>query len=213
MSIPLTAVPAIAARLDDGALHVWRLRYDPRQGRAPLRTLLGAYLGEPADGVELTAGAHGRPQLAEAQAGALDFNWTHSGDCALVALGRHVSPGIDVERRRARPRGLEIARRYFTPGEADWLASQPPDRQDEAFLALWTAKEAVLKALGRGLAFGLHRLVIDAAAGTPQLLRLEDDDAAAWQLLPLALDRAHVATLAWRGAPRKVSQWVLADTG
>jgi len=213
MSIPLTDVPAIAARLDGAALHVWRLRYDPHQGRAPLRALLGAYLGLPADAVELVAGSHGRPQLAGAQGDTLDFNWTHSGDCALVALGRQVSPGIDVERRRARPRALEIARRYFAPGEADWLASQPHDRQDEAFLALWTAKEAVLKALGRGLAFGLHRLEIDAPVGAPRLLRLDQEDAAAWQLQALEVDREHVATLAWRGTPRRISQWVLAGDG
>ena len=210
MPIPLTDVPAIAARLDDTALHVWRLRYDQRQGRAPLRALLGAYLGLPADAVELVAGSHGRPQLAGAQGDTLDFNWTHSSDCALVALGRHARPGIDVERRRARPRGQEIARRYFAPGEADWLARQPPDRQDEAFLALWTAKEAVLKALGRGLAFGLHRLEIDTSGAAPRLLRLEHEDPAAWQLQPLEVDREHVAALAWRGTPRCIGQWVLA---
>lgn len=213
MPIPLTEVPAIAARLDREALHVWRLRYDPRRGRAPLRALLGAYLGMPAEAVGLSAGEHGRPRLADAPADGLDFNWTHSGDCALVALGRHVEPGIDVERRRARPRGLEIARRYFAPEEADWLAAQAPERQDEAFLALWTAKEAVLKALGRGLAFGMHRLAIGGDAGGLRLLRLEDDEAARWQLQPLEVDPQHVAALAWRGAPRRVTQWVLAGEG
>jgi 4'-phosphopantetheinyl transferase len=213
MPIPLTDVPAIAARLDEHALHVWRLRYDPRRGRAPLRELLGAYLGLTGDAVELVAGTHGRPQLAGRAAGRLDFNWTHSGDCALVALGRGVAPGVDVERRRARPRGLDIARRYFAPDEAHWLAAQPPERRDEAFLALWTAKEAVLKALGRGLAFGMHRLTIGPETDGMRLLRLEDDEVSAWQLRSLEVDRDHVATLAWRGTPRLVSQWVLAGDG
>ena len=213
MPVALTDVPGVAARLDDGALHVWRLRYDPRHRRAPLRDLLGAYLGLPAEAVELVDGPYGRPALRPAQAGMLDFNWSHSGDCALVALGRHVAPGIDVERRRERPRGLDLARRYFSPAEARWLASCAPERRDEAFLALWTAKEAVLKALGRGLAFGLHRLEFDASGGVPRLLRLQDDDAEAWQLQPLAPDPAHVGALAWRGPPREVSHWVLADAG
>jgi 4'-phosphopantetheinyl transferase len=210
MPIPLTDVPAIAARLGDDALHVWRLQYDPRRGRAPLRALLGAYLGTDADAVALVEGPHGRPELAAGQAQALDFNWSHSGDCALVALGRRVAPGIDVERQRPRPRALEIAQRYFCPPEAQWLAALPSERQNEAFLALWTAKEAVLKALGRGLAFGLHRLQIGFDPGTPRLLRLEEDDPEAWQLRPLPVDTQHVASLAWRGPPLDVQSWVLA---
>ena len=209
MSIPLTDLPAIAAQLGDDSLHVWQLRYDPHQGRAPLQAVLGSYLGVPADAVRLGEGPHGRPQLSGACG--LDFNWSHSGDHALVALGRGVAPGIDIERHRARPRALEIAQRYFCRSEAEWLAGQPVDRREEAFLALWTAKEAVLKALGRGLAFGLHRLEIDLTAGVPRLLDLADDDACAWQLHALDAGTGHHAALAWRGPPRSIEQWVLAD--
>ena len=203
----------MATQLDDGTLHVWRLRYDPRCGRAPLLALIAGYLGVPADAVQLVDGPHGRPQLAPAQAGELDVNWSHSGDCALVALGRRVAPGIDVERRRPRPRALELARRYFHPHEAAWLAAQPEARREEAFLALWTAKEAVLKALGRGLAFGLDRLQIGLATGAPQLLQLAGDDAAAWQLHALDIGPGHHAAIAWRGAPRDIRYGVLADAG
>ena len=213
MPIQPTDVPAVAAKLDDEALHVWRLPYDPGRRRAPLLTLLASYLGVASDTVELVAGPHGRPQLAPAQAGGLDFNWSHSGGCALVALGRGVAPGIDVERRRPRPRALELARRYFDPAETAWLAAQPVGQRDDAFLALWTAKEAVLKALGRGLAFGLHRLEIDLAAGTPRLQRLADEDTTAWQLHALDTGPGHRAALAWRGPARAIRQWVLAGTG
>jgi len=210
MPILLTDAPAIAAELDDATLHVWRLRHDPRCGRAPLRALLACYLGLTPDAVTLVEGEHGRPQLSPAQGQTLDFNWSHSGDCALVAIGRGVAPGIDVERQRARPRALEIARRYFTPREAAWLAMLPAARRDEAFLALWTAKEAVMKALGRGLAFGLDRLEIGFDSGMPRLLRLESDDVQAWQLRALEIGAGHLATLAWRGSPRRIRLEVLA---
>src|SRR5690242_1625922 len=139
MPIPSTDVPAVAAQLDDETLHVWRLPYDPRRGRAPLLALLASYLGVPIDNVRLVPGAHGRPQLSPAQA-ELDFNWSHSGNCALVALSRHLAPGIDVERYRARPRALEIAQRYFHPSEVAWLATRPAEQRTEAFFTLWTAK-------------------------------------------------------------------------
>lgn len=213
MPIPPTDVPAIAAQLDDETLHVWRLAYDPGRGRAPLIALLASYLGVPAGAVQLAEGPHGRPQLASAHADTLDLNWSHSGDCALVAIGRGVAPGIDVERRRPRPRALELAQRYFHPAETAWLTAQPADRREEAFLALWTAKEAVLKALGRGLAFGLHRLEIGLDMAVPQLRQLTGDDAAAWQLHALDAGPAHVAALAWRGPPRDIRYRVLAGAG
>ena len=213
MPIPSSDVPAVAAQLDDQTLHVWQLPYDPGQRRAPLVALLGSYLGVPPDAVRLIEGSHGRPQLAPAQAGGLDFNWSHSGDCALVAIARQLVPGIDVERRRPRPRALELARRYFHPVEAAWLETRPTGQRDEAFLALWTAKEAVLKALGRGLAFGLHRLEIGLDTGVPELLQLADEDAAAWQLHSLDAGSGHQAAIAWRGPPRDIRQWVLADAG
>lgn len=201
MRIPLTDVPAIASQLDESTLHVWRLDYDRRRGRAPLLALLAAYLQQPVEALALTEGEHGRPRLPDAIAGGLDFNWSHSGGGALVVLGRGIAPGVDVECRRDRPRALDIARRYFHPAEAAWLESLPSTAQGDAFLSLWTAKEAMLKALGRGIAFGLHRLWIELGSGAPELSWLDEDDARAWQLRALALDEAHVAALAWRGPP------------
>jgi 4'-phosphopantetheinyl transferase len=150
----------LAGHLRDDEIHVWHLAYRREQGRAPLRRVLAAYLGIDADAVTLVDGEHGRPALATSHDQSLGFNWSHSGDQALIALGRHVMPGIDVERRRERPRALEIAQRYFSIDEAATLATLPAVDRSTAFLELWTAKEAVLKALGRGIAFGLHRLSI-----------------------------------------------------
>lgn len=183
----------VAEQLRDDEIHVWRLGYRHAWGRAPFRALLGAYLGRPAEAVALVEGAHGRPVLAEAgQPWA--FNWSHSGDQAVLAIARGVEPGIDLERLRARPRALDATRR------------------DAAFLELWTAKEAVLKAIGRGLAFGLQRLCLAVPPLPPALLWLDGDDAAQWQLRHVAVDAAHVAMLAWRGAPRRVRAWTLAAT-
>jgi 4'-phosphopantetheinyl transferase len=185
-------------------VHVWRLRYDRAQGRAPLRAVLAAYLGVPPARVELAAGPHGRPVLAAGLDDALGFNWSHSGAQAFLAVARGLAPGIDLERVRPRPHALEIARRYFAPAEADWLAALPDAARDAASLRLWTAKEAVLKALGRGLAFGLHRLEIGLDDGTPRLRRLESQRPADWQLHAVPADDGHVAALAWHGGPRRI---------
>lgn len=203
----------VAERLGDDEIHVWRLAYDHRQGRAPLLAMLGAYLGLPPAAVQLEESDHGRPLLAPAHDHhAFAFNWSHSNDQALIAIARGITPGVDLERLRAHPRALPIARRYFSPEEAAGLEALPDEQRDRAFLELWTAKEAVLKALGRGLAFGLHRLSIGGLPEAPVLGRLEGHDADQWQLHRLALDEHHVGSLAWHGEPRRIRLWTLADT-
>jgi 4'-phosphopantetheinyl transferase len=201
----------LAEHLRDDEIHVWRLDYLPQQRRAPLRDVLGAYLGVSGDQVMLTHGEYGRPALAKSHDQPLGFNWSHSGNQALIAIGRGIEPGIDIERLRSRPRALEIAARYFSDDEAAALAALPASVRPTAFLELWTAKEAVLKALGRGLAFGLDRLSVAQGADQPVLRRLEGDDVDAWQLQRLPVDAALVAALAWRGDKRQIRLGALAS--
>lgn len=197
-------VRAAASTLGDDMIHVWQLSYARDAGRAPLLALLSAYRDPAANAPTLLDGEHGRPRLAPEQFAQPDFNWSHSGRIALIAVGRGISPGIDVERRRPRPHALELALRYFSAEEAQMLSALDAELREDAFLRLWTAKEAVLKAVGRGLAFGLDRLNVAITPSSLRLRHLDGDDATAWQLQPLVLDADHVAALAWRGAPRRV---------
>ena len=201
----------VAEHLRDDEIHVWQLAYQTTQGRAPLRHVLAAYLGIDADDVTLVVGEHGRPALAASHDPLLGFNWSHSGDHALIAIGRQVTPGIDLERRRERPRALEIARRYFNADESAALAALPAVDRSIAFLELWTAKEAVLKSLGHGIAFGLHRLSIASDGDRLTLQHLDGDDSRAWQLQRLAVDPALLAALAWRGDTRQIRLHTLAS--
>lgn len=209
---PIRMIANVAEQLLDDEIHVWRLDYQPRDGRQPLHRMLAAYLGIDPDQVGLIEGEHGRPALAAAHDQSLGFNWSHSGRQALIAIGRQIAPGIDLERRRARPRALEIAQRYFSADETAALLALPADERDAAFLELWTAKEAVLKALGRGIAFGLHRLSITSHPRELSLERLEGEQVRAWQLRRLSIDTTLIAALAWRGDPRKIRLETLAST-
>src|SRR3546814_13489669 len=51
-----------------------------------------------------------------------------------------------------------LAERFFVRSETGALLALPAEAREAAFVRLWCAKEAVLKAHGRGLAFGLDRL-------------------------------------------------------
>lgn len=204
-------VAGIAAGLSTDTVHVWLLNYRRSQQRSPLRALLGIYLGLPAEAVVLEDGEHGRPELAAPWNRFLQFNWSHSADRAVVAIARGVVPGIDIERIRPRPRAMQLAERFFHPDETAALLSLDEQHREHAFLQLWTGKEAVLKALGRGVAFGLHRLCLAVEPAATDLLWLDGDDAEQWQLLSLSPDAGYVASLAWRGPSRTVAIRTLAD--
>lgn len=163
------------------------------------RQWLGGQLQLPPDRLPLHRDAHGRPQL-EGPLQHWDCNWSHSGDGLLVALGQRLRVGIDLEWLRPRPRALDLARRFFTATEAEALAAMGESEQEYAFQRLWCAKEAVLKAHGRGLAFGLDRLEF---AFTAAGLRLGSCDPALgepaqWSLKELAPAAGYRGVLAWR---------------
>ncbi|WP_454726834.1 MULTISPECIES: 4'-phosphopantetheinyl transferase family protein [Cupriavidus] len=137
--------------------------------RASLRMLLGAQLGMPPRALPLATAAHGKPCLD--LPGAPAFNVSHAGAHGLVAVGQAAAvarAGVDVERIDAAldPAALgEMARLCFTPRERAWLAARAPAQWPAAFHALWTAKEALLKALGVGVAAHLQQVSVLPAAG------------------------------------------------
>lgn len=162
---------------------------------ALVREWLAGMLDVEATAIAFDRGAFGRPQLRWP---GLDCNWSHSGTRLAVALGAAVRVGIDIESPKPRPRALELARRYFHADEAAALERLPPDAREAAFLRLWCAKEAVLKAQGRGLAFGLDRLRFDAIDGAPRLVAADTElgPMDAWTVEPLAIEGL-VGSVAW----------------
>ncbi len=200
-------MPASARPRRFGPVLVADLALPPKAAAEPAaRAWLGSELGVDPAALAIGRGPHGRPAL---QLGDWDCNWSHSGDRLAIALGEGVRVGIDIERPRARPRVVELADRYFAPGETAGLAALPEDRRADAFLRLWCAKEAVLKAHGRGLAFGLHRLCFDGFEDPAAAPRLVAMDAALgapgdWTLRRLPLD-GFVGMLAWHPAGPRFS--------
>jgi 4'-phosphopantetheinyl transferase len=179
--------------------HAWLAHQHGTPSEPIVRQWLGTQLGCAPDDVPLVRDVLGRPRLGAMQS-RYDVNWSHSGDGLLIALGDGVAIGADLEQLRPRPRALDIARRFLAGSEADWLAGLPEAERLLAFTRLWCAKEAVLKAHGRGLAFGLDKLAFAEAGG---VLALVDCDRALgvpqdWSLCELEPHPGYRAALAWR---------------
>ncbi|TWI13339.1 4'-phosphopantetheinyl transferase family protein [Aerolutibacter ruishenii] len=177
----------------------WLPRDRTQTAQAQAGAWLAKTLSRPPAQVAFERDAHGRPHL-HPPLQALDCNWSHSGEGLLVAVGEGMRVGVDLEWERPRPRALALAERFFAPQELQWLLAQPEPGRERQFLRLWCAKEAVLKAHGHGLSFGLHRLVFaEGDAG----LRLHECDAAlgdanAWTVRELVPAPGYLGALAWR---------------
>ncbi|MDF1677122.1 MAG: phosphopantetheine-protein transferase, partial [Legionellaceae bacterium] len=72
-----------------------------RRARLMLRVLLANYLNVSPKSLTFDYGKHGKPYLPEHPT--LEFNLSHSGEYALLAVGKHHPLGIDIERFSERP--------------------------------------------------------------------------------------------------------------
>jgi 4'-phosphopantetheinyl transferase len=116
-------------------------------GRAALRAILSAHVGMPAEALAFRLGPHGKPSLP----GGPPFSFSNSHGRGLCAVGGDRELGVDLERLRDVADAAGIARSVFTAEEREAWRMAGGDGAG-AFLRVWTRKEAVLKALGVGLA-------------------------------------------------------------
>lgn len=115
-------------------------------GRALLRLFAGDILDVPPQTVPLQATSTGKPIIANC---GLHVNVSHSGDVVALAMAER-PVGIDVEAiAEAVPwEAMTIA---FSPTERARLSGLAGDERRRRFYEIWTRKEALLKADGRGL--------------------------------------------------------------
>lgn len=131
--------------------------------RAGLRRILSHCLGISPLEVPITTNEFGKPEL-DGIANPPGFNLSHCRELALIAIRRGGRVGVDVEPLKRAPDLLECESSFCHPEE---IASLPlGGARAEALLDLWTAKEALLKALGTGLSTAPESLWIRRADGS-----------------------------------------------
>jgi len=124
--------------------------------RAAARRFLGRALGSDPATFVIDEEEFGKPVLRGRE---IEFNASHSGDLVALAVARETAVGVDVERRRKMTDTLALARRYFSAEEVA-IVERAAD-SDDAFFAIWTAKEAIVKASGKGIGTGdLHGFTV-----------------------------------------------------
>ena len=132
-----------------------------RRAASQVSTLFGALLlqhvlEQQAAGYGLAQVRHTADNRPHLPGQALDFNISHAGRYAVCALSPAGRVGVDLEHRTRAD--LAPFAPHFAP--AEWAALQAAPDPQRAFCRLWTQKEAVAKADGRGLNIPLRDIRI-----------------------------------------------------
>jgi 4'-phosphopantetheinyl transferase len=170
--------------------------------RASLRRVLGLCLDRDPAGLVFDYTDRGRPSLRLAPHPDFDFNLAHSGDLALLAFSsRRV--GVDVERLRDMPNALAVARRFFSPREVSALRRLAEDARRVGFFNAWTRKEALIKAVGTGLA-ALKETEVSLLPDEIPAVLSAPGGAEAWRVFHLEPSPAFVGAVAVHAAPAPI---------
>lgn len=182
---------ACEALLDD--TERLRLQQFPEHGprseylmaRALARTLLAGYAGIAARDWRFSTNEYGRPVIADPVAFRnLSFNLSHTEGLLACAVSLDRAVGVDVERVNHAVDPDELAPLVFAPPELERLAAAPTQGRRNTFFALWTLKEAYLKARGMGFSIAPNTVWFKSGPeGTPVIgfTREDADSSALWQ--------------------------------
>lgn len=173
-------------------------------GRGFLKRILARELSVvPAD-IRLTRGKFGKPYLLKSN---LEFNLSHCRDRFVLALARGRQVGVDIEYVSPQRNYTELAKRFFSGREIEQLNSLPPEMRATAFYQVWTRKEAFVKAMGRGIAFGLQRFSVTVLPdASPHIAEIDGNTDAGrhWSLFDLDVGFDYTATVCARGEDLRV---------
>ncbi len=179
-----------------------------------LREILSRYLRCQPSELSFSTNDYGKPSLTRSNdfsrlsntttevvtTDKLEFNLSHSGNYAIVAVTHECKIGIDVEHIRKDIEIEDLAARNFSPSEISELMSLPSEQRTSAFFNCWTRKEAYIKSQGLGLSFPLDSF--DVSLGEPAALlatRPDPREASRWSLLSLEIDPSHAGAVAVEG--------------
>lgn len=212
--------------LAEGEIHIWRIELDAAAdvqsseilspdervraerlkiplvrarfvaGRTALRRLLGSYLGIMPQTVHIQYASHGKPEIANANRGGLQFNLAHSDSLALLAVLHDHPIGIDLEKLRpiTNSNAEYIASTAFTPAERDALAGVSDDAYQIGFFRCWTRKEAVMKAHGDG--FRQAQSFTVTIDDTPKVVAADKAVGSRWMIFDLPIELPFIAAIA-----------------
>jgi len=162
-----------------------------------LREILSQYLFIAPEAICFSRSETGKPVL-ETNPRQIQFNMSHSGEMALFAFSQGRAVGVDIEHVHSIKDLEATAKSFLSPSEMKAFLNLPSKMKLESFLRTWTRKEALSKAIGRGLRMPLEDLDVGLYPNDTHLdKRSEKDEAQTdWHVLDLTPADEYVGALA-----------------
>ena len=162
--------------------------------RALLRHILGRYLDIPPAQLSFDYDAHGKPFLPDYS---IRFNLSHSEQMVLIGVTQSAEIGVDIEARHTMPDMPQVARTVYTDKE---IAQFHAHENIAVFYTLWTRKEAIMKADGRGFALPPKHIDLTTMQQTHHLPNGEPVyRVGKWSLIDLYPNLKFAGAVAWLG--------------
>jgi 4'-phosphopantetheinyl transferase len=193
---------------------VERFRFQEQKRRytlahASLRKILSKYMPGKPETIHYEINAFGKPTLGNQHAFRnIQFNLSHSGELALIAICQGRQIGVDIEMIRPLHDYMKVAKRYFAPDEVSILQKMDPLHSRRAFIQLWAGKEALIKAQGSGMSIPLNRFslveLIESSAVRGCKLDMPGGSSS-WFVQRVKLVRGYLGALAVEGEIKDIT--------
>lgn len=134
-------------------------------GRGIIRRILSHYTGQPPSHIRFRLGRHGKPFLKDS---GLLVNWSHSASLWSLAIAETGALGVDIEIEANAKDWAGPASIAFSTSEIAYvIQAQDQECRKRHFLQVWTRKEALFKASGKGLHDSMTATSVIDANGSP----------------------------------------------
>lgn len=171
--------------------------------RSTLRLILSQYLPLSPDRIVFSYTDHHKPYLKETR---LTFNLSHTHDIALYAITMDHAIGIDIEKIQD-TYNPSVAKRYFSVEENNALLKLSEKDRLPSFYRIWARKEAMIKAVGKGLSIPLSTFSV-SLTNDLETIMLENE---AWTLFSFSLFPGYQSALASNHMIKTISYWKFLD--
>jgi 4'-phosphopantetheinyl transferase len=174
--------------------------------RSILRHLLAGYLNTSPESILLGSSEFKKPYVKSENTKALQFNLSHSGDLAIYAFTLEHPIGIDIEKTKD-IFSESVAMRFFSKKENEALNALPLSEKVCGFYRIWSRKEALVKAIGKGLAHALPSFSV-SAFDIDEIISLENKK---WSLRPITIRNGYQSAIATTQTINSISCWNFFD--
>ena len=177
-------------------------------GRAHLRRILSRYTQTNPSEISFSYENNRKPVLANHPN--LSFNLSHSGNIGLIAVTHSRRIGIDLEYLEAERPFPEIAERFLSKSENDFINEHPEEERPQAFYQVWTLNEAYLKALGTGLSVSSNDSSLIPSNHRGRFLqetKVSSEIPQNWMFETLAVANSYLGAVCFEGSDAVTRYW------